>query len=304
MLTVCAITPSFNQGAYVERTVRSVLSQGVAELEYVVVDGGSRDETLDVLRRYEHCLRWASEPDRGQAHAVNKGLRATTGDVIGWLNSDDVWEPGAIRSARDFLAAHPEVDVVYGNARYVDADDRPLEPYHTEPWNLERFFDACYIAQPTAFFRRRVVERYGLLDERLRYCSDYEYWLRLALGGARFAYLPRLQASYRLHGAAVTVGARLALHREVNDMLRAKLGRVPDQWLFNYAHELADARGISRRRRLRFAAALAAGALYAAARWNRQISPGVLHFAVRRVGGNARAVLRERVERWPSSLAL
>ena len=292
-LSVSAITPAYNHGAYIERTVRSVLAQDVPGLEYVVFDGGSRDGTVDVLRRYTDRVRWVSEPDRGLAHAVNKGLRATSGEVIGWLNSDDVWEPGAVRAASEFLAAHPEVDVVYGDARYVDPDDRPLEPYHTEPWDLDRFLNACYIPQPAAFFRRRLVDRHGGLDERLRYCLDYEYWLRLALGGARFAYLPRLQAGYRLHPTAVTVGLRLALHREVNDMLREKLGRVPDQWLFNYAHELAYVRGFSPDRRLRFAAALAVGAVYAAARWNGQLSRGVLSFAVRRVGGNARLALRE-----------
>ena len=293
VLSVSAITPAYNQGAYIERTVRSVLTQDVPGLEYVIVDGGSLDGTLDVLRRYAGRLRWVSEPDRGPAHAVNKGLGATTGAVVGWLNSDDVWEAGAVRAACDFLDAHPEVDVVYGDARYVDADDRPVEPYHTEPWDLGRFLDACYIAQPAAFFRRRVVDRHGGLDERLRYCLDYEYWLRLALGGARFAYLPRLLAGYRLHPATVTVGLRLALHREVNDMLREKLGRVPDQWLFNYAHELAYARGFSRDRRVRFATALAVGAVYASARWNHRISSGVLTFAVRRVGGNARLALRQ-----------
>src|SRR5215469_8830813 len=116
-LRVSVVTPSYNQGRFLERTIRSVLTQeGCGPIEYFVMDGGSRDESVDILRRYSDALEWVSEKDRGQADAVNKGLARATGDVIGWLNSDDVYYPGAIRAACDSFAAHPEADLVYGEA--------------------------------------------------------------------------------------------------------------------------------------------------------------------------------------------
>jgi glycosyltransferase involved in cell wall biosynthesis len=290
MMDVCVVTPSYNQGEFIERTVQSVLGQGIDGLDYLVVDGGSTDATVDVLRRYEGRLRWVSEPDDGQADAVNKGLAATRAPIIGWLNSDDVYYPGALAAVRNHFAEHPEVDVVYGKADHVDEHDALLEPYPSEPWDPERLQDVCFLCQPATFFRRRVVERHGPLDPRLRFCMDYEYWLRLCRAGARFAYLEVPLAGSRLYATNKTLGQRVAVHRELNDMLQATLGVVPDRWLSNYAHAVLQDRGRSHERTpLRFAVAVSARCWLASLRWNRKVSGDLWRMTWGWIRGNAAA---------------
>jgi glycosyltransferase involved in cell wall biosynthesis len=279
VLSISVVTPSLNQGQFIERTIQSILGQDAANysLEYIVVDGGSGDTTLEVVQRYAPRLRWVSEPDRGQADAVNKGIRSTAGDVIGWLNSDDVYRPGALALVAEVFVAQPAVDVLYGDAQLVDADDGPLGAYYTEPWNPARLVERCFLCQPAVFFRRRLVERFGVLDERLHYCMDYEYWLRLAAGGATFSYLPRVLAASRLHPATKTLSAGLVMHEEINTMLRARLGRVPDSWLINHAHTLvAVSRTDGGRPRTPYALDVIVHAIRLSWRWNRAISGGLL----------------------------
>jgi len=275
--TVSIITPSYNQGRFIERTIQTVLEQDTRgrSLEYVIVDGGSTDTTADIVRRYVDRLRWVSEPDGGQADAVNKGLRSSSGEVIGWLNSDDVYYPGAISAACELFEAHPALDVVYGDAEHIDKNGVVLGRYPTEPFALRRLEEICYLCQPAVFFRRRVVERFGMLDERLHLALDYEYWLRLALGGATFCYLPRVLAGWRLYPGIKSYARRLEMHVEVNHMMLERLGRVPDQWIYNYAHARLELTGINASKHLRFAAGLAAMTLWASLRWNHSLPPTV-----------------------------
>ena len=233
-LTFSIITPSYNQGQFIERTIQSVLNQAGITFDYMVCDGGSSDNTLTVLKKYQPYLRWVSEPDEGQADAVNKGIRNTTGDIIAWINSDDVYYPLALRKVRDIFEAFPDVKVVYGNANHIDQTDGIIRPYPTEPWRYNRLKKTCFLCQPAVFFRRSLVERYGGLDNTLQYCMDYELWLRYCQH-ADFYFLPEKLAGSRMYASNKTMGQALAAHAEINRMLEAKLGVIPANWLLGYA---------------------------------------------------------------------
>ncbi|TSA44931.1 MAG: glycosyltransferase [Deltaproteobacteria bacterium] len=270
--TISIVTPSFNQGRFIERTIQSVLAQGI-DLEYFVADGGSTDETGDILNRYSDRLRFVSERDGGQADAVNKGITATTGDIIGWLNSDDIYYPGAVSAVLEYFAAHPEVDVVYGDAHHIDEDDRLLEPYYTEDWDYERLKEVCFLCQPAVFFRRRLAAKAGLLDRHLSYCMDYEYWLRLG-ALTPFARIPHVVAGSRMYQANKTLGSRVSVHREINDMLLRTIGDAPDHWIYAYAHVVVEERGLARQTALQnliFVWALIGVTVVSFFRWKRYL---------------------------------
>lgn len=228
------ITPSFNQGKFIERTIQSVLQQE-GDIEYIVIDGGSTDETLSILKSYASNLHYISEKDHGQAHAVNKGLQISSGDVIGWLNSDDIYYSDTLKKIADFFARHPDIDVVYGGAYHIDANDQILETYPTRPWDLNYLMQECYLSQPAVFWRRSLISTVGLLDEQLHFCMDYEYWLRLGLKGARFVYLTEILAGSRLYPQTKTMSSPLKATEETLKMLKRKLGYVPQRWVINYA---------------------------------------------------------------------
>ena len=274
------VTPSYNQGAFIERTLESVDRQRESglEIEHVVFDGGSQDETVAILGRQGNRIRWVSEKDKGQTDAVNKGIRATDGEIIAWLNSDDVYYPDAFRKVAAYFESHPEIDVVYGRADHIDVEDRAFEEYPTEPWDFERLKATCFICQPALFMRRRVFDQYGCLDEKLQYCMDYEYWLRLGLAGVSFGYLEEKLAGSRLYPQTKTLGARVKVHAETNDMFLQKFGAVPDSWLYNYAHMVAlnEPWIPSQPGNILFNAQLIAFTLYAAIHWNGKISRDVV----------------------------
>ena len=245
MNPLTVITPSYNQARFIRRTIESVLSQDVPGLQYLVFDGGSTDSTPDILHEYAGRLTAAIERDAGQADAVNKGLARASGAVIGWLNSDDVYYPGACAAVLDFFARHPEVDVVYGEADHIDEEDRVIEPYYTEPFSYARLKDVCFLCQPAVFFRRSVVDRYGPLQVELRYCLDYEYWLRILAERPPYFLRTKLAGS-RLHAETKTLGSKEAFHREILEMLAGKFGLPPSRWVHNLAHVIVRERGLTR----------------------------------------------------------
>lgn len=234
-MKISIITPSYNQGKYIERTIQSVLTQNDIAFEYFVIDGGSNDNTLQILEKYQAQLSFVSEADEGQTDAVNKGLLCASGDIIGWLNSDDIYYPHAVKKVCDFFATHPEVEVVYGKAALIDENDHKFDLYPTENWDIENLKLRCFLSQPATFFRRRVIEQYGLLDKKLQFCMDYEYWLRLGIQGAKFAYLPEILAGARMYADTKSSRCYLEAHLEAMNMLHERLGKIPSEWLVNCA---------------------------------------------------------------------
>ena len=232
---VSIVTPSFNQGRFIRETIESVLGQGYPNIEYLVMDGGSTDETVKILREYDDRLTWVSEPDRGQADAINRGWRRAQGAILAYLNSDDTYLPDAVERAVACLEEHPEAGAVYGEGYHVDEAGAILERYPTEPFSMARLEETCFICQPTVFLRREVVERAGYLDASLQYCMDYDLWIRIARA-ARLVRTPHYLANTRLHADAKTVGQATRAHAEILRMIHRHFGRVPPSWIYAYAH--------------------------------------------------------------------
>jgi glycosyltransferase involved in cell wall biosynthesis len=231
---ISIVTPSYNQARFLEETLRSVVSQAYPRTEHIVVDGGSTDGSVDIIRRYApHLQSWVSEPDRGQSHAINKGLAQAQGDVLTWLNSDDTYLPGALDEVGRFFADNPDVDLVYGDYVYTDAGGRPMRRRHVfDSIAYESLLYHDYLGQPAVFFRRSLFEKVGPLDESLHYCMDWDLFLRM-WPVCRPRHLPRVLATYRLDQTAksnaedteaAVAAAHLVQQRHMNQ-------RFPQPWL-------------------------------------------------------------------------
>lgn len=217
---VSIVTPSFNQGRFLKRTIDSVVNQDYSHIEYCVIDGGSRDESIDILRSYGNRFYWHSRPDQGQSDAINQGLSRSRGDILAYLNSDDVLLPGAVSSAVRHFANNPAWDLIYGNAHNIDATDGLINDYPAAAYSFDKLLQTCCICQPAAFWRRRVIEQVGLFDENLHYAMDYEYWLRLGRAGGQLVHVPEFLACSRVYAETKTQSARLEVFREILEASR------------------------------------------------------------------------------------
>ena len=241
------MTPSYNQGAYVERTLRSVLLQHYPNLEYIVIDGGSTDESVSVIERYEaHLAYWVSEPDDGQADAINKGLRMATGEIVCWLNSDDFYFPGTLDLVASILGRNTGHVALIGNCLRVHEDGTPpvlLKASFESRRRLLEFWKSYTMHQPSIFWRRELTEQIGLLNDRLEYAFDFDYWVRIA-EYRDFREVDATLAGALDHPAAKTGDGYRRYHAELRKQARSYWGSPfrPAYWRFSASFAIQQAR--------------------------------------------------------------
>ena len=241
MPLVSIITPSYNQGPFIRETIESVLNQDYPNIEYIVMDGGSTDETVEILKSYGSRINWKSEKDDGQADAVNKGIGIAKGSIIGWLNSDDTYLPGAVSRIVEYLKSHPNTDLVYGEGYYIDKESNVTERYLTEKFDKSRLAEQCIICQPTAFFTKKIIEEAQYLNKDLQLCMDYELWIRIAQIG-KISYIPDYIATSRMYEENKTLSRRQEVYSEICNVIKKYYGYVPVSWIYGFADYLNDGR--------------------------------------------------------------
>ena len=216
---VSIVTPSFNQAQFLEQAIRSVLRQDYPHIEHLVIDGGSTDRSLDVIQRFQSELAyWESEGDRGQADAINKGFRRARGEIIAWLNSDDLYLPGTVSSAVRALEANADVGMVYADGLMVDADVKLLDKHYYRNLNVLDLLSFEVILQPTVFMRRGVLEEVGYLNDEYDLILDHELWVRIA---SRYAiqHVPSFWSLERTHQEAKTIAQSRAFVSEARRLV-------------------------------------------------------------------------------------
>ena len=238
---VSIVTPVFNMASFVEETIQSVLSQDYPRIEYIVMDGGSTDGTLDILSKYRDQALIVSARDDGAADAVNRGFTRSSGSIFAYLNADDVYTPNAVSTAVRSLLDNPDAGGVYGEANWIQENGGVIGMYPTRPFDPALLAKECFICQPASFVRRAVFEQTGLLDARLRYTFDYDFWIRLAKSSS-MAGIAGVLACSRMHGSNKTLGHRREVFQETIHMLKGHFGYAPFSWVYAYACYLLDGR--------------------------------------------------------------
>jgi len=240
---VSIVTPSYMQARFLRDSIDSVLSQTYPNIEYEVWDGDSTDESVEILRSYRDSIKWRSQPDDGQAAAINAGLREAKGEIVAFLNSDDVLLPGAVAAAVRLFAADPTVDVVYGRASIVDLAGRPLRQYSTHPFDANLLVQHCFVAQPAAFWRRSLHDRIGYFSTEFDHTLDYEFWIRAMKAGAKFLYTDEEWALAREHADAKSSRLRGEIFRQIIRLQLRHLGYCGRNWWEQYLRYLRDEQG-------------------------------------------------------------
>jgi len=204
---VSIVTPSYNQAQYLEKTILSVLHQNYPNIEYIVIDGGSTDKSVNIISNYEHDIKyWVSEEDQGQSEAINKGFKHASGEIFAWLNSDDTYQPGAVADAVQYMEEHQDVGMVYGDVEIINENDEVVGKFNAKQTSYRRLRrGAVYIPQPATFWRADLWYKVGPLDPSLFFAMDYDFWLKLARI-TEFKYLEGHHwANFRVHGRSKTI---------------------------------------------------------------------------------------------------
>lgn len=242
---ISVIVPSYNQGQFIARTLESLRQQNYPDLEIIVMDGGSSDETVSILQKFDRWARWSknirfywrSEKDRGQTHAINKGLVESTGQVLGYLNSDDTYEPGALKTVGQYFREHSGTHFVYGHGQLIDTEDQIIGMYNDSQASFESLHGGCVISQPTAFWSRVLCRKIGPFDESFHYTMDYDYWVRVSQR-VPMMFLPKILANTRIHPAAKTSSATQKLYRDAIRVQQRYYPFVHHDWIFTYVDGL------------------------------------------------------------------
>ena len=234
------VTPCYNMAQYLPEAIESVLSQDYPRIEYIVVDGGSTDDSLKVLERYKDRLSFTTGPDRGPSDAAAKGFERAHGEILAWLNADDSYLPGAIRTAVEYLQAHPQTDVVYGEGWWIDEQGAVISRYPTLSFDAKVLERDCFICQPAAFLRGAAYRRAPLDPGEKSF--DYDLWIRMSKAGCRFDSIAQFLANSRMHRGAMTIRAREQLFQASMRLLRRHYGYIPLSWIVGYTAYRLDRR--------------------------------------------------------------
>lgn len=238
---VSIVTPSFNMARFLPDTIESVLSQDYPRIEYIVVDGGSTDGTLDILKSYGPRLRYVTGSDKGPADAAHRGFLEAKGEIFAWLNADDTYLPGAVRMGVEYLREYPDVDVVYGEGYWIDEQGKVMRRYPTRPFDPKILERDCFICQPTTFMRASSYMRCSLNPE-LNQPFDYDLWIRMAKQGFHFASIPKYLANSRMHVGSKSIHERDAVFHSSMRLLKQHYGYIPFPWVFGYTAYRMDGR--------------------------------------------------------------
>lgn len=242
---VSIVTPVYQMANFVDETIRSVFAQDYPRIEYIVMDAGSTDGTVEIVRRYEArhsenvTFRWFSEPDNGAAEAVNKGFLRSSGSVFAFLNADDTYLPGAVSAAVRALLEDPSADGVYGEANWVRADGSVIARYPTRPFDPDLLMSQCFICQPASFLRREAFSAGGMLNPSLKYSFDYDFWIRVSKTH-RLRKIGEMLATSRMHGSNKTISQRRKVLRETIAVLQENYGYSPFPHVLAYTGHLAN----------------------------------------------------------------